>query len=231
MPEAPLELPRRHPLAGLLAPLLIYAALVSWQGWRMREQINPDAVSYIQNARYLAQGRLAESVSGYWSPLLSWCIAPLVYCGVDGLCAARVVLGVWGAGLVLASMALTRSLVRRSGWLGAGALCLIAVDAARLATCVISPDLAMAAILLAYCGTVAARRFADRTSLQVLAGLLGGAAYLAKILRPALFRGAFHLQCFPAVRGAARARGKRPRWPGRPACWPSSSSPHRGSAC
>ena len=219
MPEVPVESSRRSPFrrapwppfccssAGLIAPLLIYVVLVSWQGYRMRDQINHDAVSYIRNAHYIAQGQFSDSVSGYWSPLLSWCIAPFVYFGADGLHAARVVLAIWGAGVVLASFWLTRSLVRRSGWLGVLALCLIAIDTARLATSVISPDLVMSAILLAYCSTVTSRRFARRRSLQILAGLLGGAAYLAKSYALPFF--AVHFS-FTICQHFAARRGARP---------------------
>lgn len=146
----------------------------------MREQINSDAIAYLRNAQYVVEGRYADSVSGYWSPLLSWCIAPFVHWGMDGLYAARVVLAAWGAGIVLGSFWLTRSFQRRFGWLSVFALCLIAIEAARLATCVISPDVLLAALLLAYCSAVTSRGFACRKYLPLLAGILGGTAYLAK---------------------------------------------------
>ena len=72
--------------------LSIYVALVSWQAYKMRDQINPDAISYIRNAQYLTEARFADSVSGLRSPLISWCMAPLLYFGLDGLYSARVVL-------------------------------------------------------------------------------------------------------------------------------------------
>ena len=54
--------------------MLIYAAIVSWKAYEMRDQINTDGVAYIRHAQYLSEGRFAQSVSGYWSPLLSWCM-------------------------------------------------------------------------------------------------------------------------------------------------------------
>lgn len=171
---------RRHEVVGLVGPLLVYAVLVSWSSCRMRDPIYPDTIGYVRNAQSIAQGQFGDSVSGYWSPLFSWCIAPFAYFGADELYGARVVLAIWGAGVVLASFWLTRSLVPRFGWLGVLALCLIAVDTAWFATYVITPDLVLSAILLAYCSTVTSRAFPRRRSVQILAGLLGGAAYLAK---------------------------------------------------
>ncbi len=94
MPEVPVELPRRHAIASLIVPLLIYVVLASWQSYQMRDDFNPDAVSYIRDAQHIAQGRFGDSVSGYWSPLISWCIAPWIYMGADALYAARAVLAV-----------------------------------------------------------------------------------------------------------------------------------------
>ncbi len=81
----------------VLAALLLYAALAAVGVLRNPDEINPDAVSYIHLADHLAHGRLALSVASHWSPLISWCIAPLLALGVDGLLAGRLVLVAWGA--------------------------------------------------------------------------------------------------------------------------------------
>ena len=171
---------RYQAILTLAVPLITYVVLVAWQAYRMRDEMNPDAVSYIRNAQYLAEGRFADSVSGHWSPLISWCIAPFLYFGVDGLYAARIVLAVWGGLFMVASYVFMRRFVRCAMWLQLVALALIAIAAVRAATYVITPDLLLFTVLSAYFAVVVSPRFLKRKRLQVLSGLLGGIAYLAK---------------------------------------------------
>ena len=83
-------------MAIVLAAVLLYAALAVVGTLRNPDQIKLDTVSYIHLADHLAHGRLELSVASHWSPLISWCIAPLLALGVDGLLAARLVLVAWG---------------------------------------------------------------------------------------------------------------------------------------
>src|SRR4051812_44060233 len=83
-------------LRVLAAPLLMYSVLAGSVLPRQLDRMNPDAVAYVRRALYLSQGDFKSSVSGYWSPMISWSIAPLLKMGVDGLHAARFVLFGWG---------------------------------------------------------------------------------------------------------------------------------------
>src|SRR4051812_37349686 len=67
-----------------LIPLLLYAAIMVPGIHARVEQINADGVIYIRRADYIAGGNWSASLSGYWSPLISWCIVPLRRLGVDG---------------------------------------------------------------------------------------------------------------------------------------------------
>jgi 4-amino-4-deoxy-L-arabinose transferase-like glycosyltransferase len=60
----------------LLVTAVINAAFqIAWF-WRLTSHnINYDAISYIGIARHLLRGDVRNSLNGYWSPLLSWCIA------------------------------------------------------------------------------------------------------------------------------------------------------------
>ena len=78
--------------------------------------MSPDAIAYLRNARYVAEGRFAQSVSGVWSPLVSWCVAPFVALGIDPLHALYAVLALWGA----AAVWFAGSLLERTGTLSAG---------------------------------------------------------------------------------------------------------------
>ena len=163
--------------------LAVYTIAVVPLAWLAREQINPDAVSYVRNAMYLAQGRPADSISGYWSPLLSWCIAPPLAAGLDGLYAARIVLGLWGAGLVCAALLFLR---RWSGPLElgpawrAGTGSVLGIAAAAWATAGITPDLLLATCLLVYAALSTDGDFIRRRWGPLWCGLVGGVAFLAK---------------------------------------------------
>jgi len=60
--------------------------------WRYTgRNINFDAISYIGIARHLADGDFHASLHGYWSPLISWCIAVVSLFSHDFLLAGRIV--------------------------------------------------------------------------------------------------------------------------------------------
>ena len=62
---------------------------------------NADFVGYATIAHRLLE-RPADIRHGYWSPLYSWCMAPLIYVGMDDLTAGRLVLVAGGAIYLLA---------------------------------------------------------------------------------------------------------------------------------
>jgi 4-amino-4-deoxy-L-arabinose transferase-like glycosyltransferase len=76
-------------LLGLAA--LNCAFQVVWF-WRYTSRnINYDAISYIGIARHIADGDFNASLHGYWSPLISWCIAGASVFSNNFLLAGRVV--------------------------------------------------------------------------------------------------------------------------------------------
>ncbi|MFQ5416165.1 MAG: ArnT family glycosyltransferase [Myxococcota bacterium] len=164
----------------MLVPLTIYSVLVAFAATHQRDQINPDAVNYLRNALYLAEGRGGDSVSGYWSPLISWLIAPLLYLQVDSLIAARIVLACSGALLIAASTAFLRKLAEPTPATQILVGTLISISAVFLATNVISPDIILAACLIAYCTFVVSPDLLESRKTPLLCGLFGGISYLAK---------------------------------------------------
>ncbi len=56
------------------------------------DQLNADGVAYLRIAGYWAAGATDLAVNGYWGPLLSWLMAPLLAAGVSGAVAARSVM-------------------------------------------------------------------------------------------------------------------------------------------
>lgn len=68
--------------------------------------INPDGLSYLTIARSFAEGHLV--VRGYWSPLISFSLAPLIALGLDPYIAFRGITQVSGTGLVLVGILIGR---------------------------------------------------------------------------------------------------------------------------
>jgi hypothetical protein len=163
----------------MLPALAMYLALAAWSAVRNADQINPDGVCYIRLAGYLAGGRATDSISSYWSPLISWCMAPLLAVGIDGLHAARAVLLIWGAVFVLASGALIMRFTVLPPLWGALALALVAAATVHW-TIWITPDVILAACLMAYFSCVTHGGLLRSRRQQFLAGICGGVACLAK---------------------------------------------------
>ena len=79
-----------HPILLGLAGLNCLFQIVWF--WRYtRHNINVDAISYIGIARHLADRDFHASLHGYWSPLISWCIAGASAFSSDFLLTGRMV--------------------------------------------------------------------------------------------------------------------------------------------
>lgn len=164
----------------LAVSLVGYLALAVVFGYRLADSINPDGVSYARLAGYLAEGNFALGIVSYWSPLLPWCMAPLVALGIDPLHAARIVLAIAGAVQVVAVALLLRwrsSLP--AGW-RLPVLALVAVGAVGWTTALIRPDALLAACLLCCAVAATSSRVMDSPRVALAAGLWGGLAALAK---------------------------------------------------
>ena len=162
------------------APVLLYGAAVALGIRRNVDQINPDGICYLRQAQELVAGHGWESVSSYWSPLLSWSLVPFLAGKVDGLLAARLALAGWGAVLVLAAVLFTRRFTTLSpAWrLLTGSL--VAVMAACWAVRFITPDVIVAALLLLYLWTTTAPDLLQGRWRPILCGMFGGLAFLGK---------------------------------------------------
>ena len=154
--------------------VLLVAELALLPG--LRWQVNPDGVVYASLAEHVVAGRLADAVTGYWSPLLPGLAAPLVAVGVDALTALRVVLLAGAAAAVLGAERLLADV-------GAGpALRAVLTTAAVPVTLLgalfgLYPDVLLGAALL--WGLRLAVR-ADGARAGLGAGAVLGLAYLAK---------------------------------------------------
>jgi len=143
-----------------------------------RHQINEDGISYLRVAGYWAEGDYHQAINGYWSPLLSWLLVPFARVQSDLLWASKLITGIGGLGLIPAAWLLYRRLglspVPRM--IATVATAAFSLD---FSTQVIAPDILAAALLTAYFAlTLGEDSPQPRPSL--VAGLVGGCAYLAK---------------------------------------------------
>jgi len=141
--------------------------------------INTDATAYVSIARQYLAGGFARAVNGYWGPLLSWLLAPLLATGMEPLAAARWIEVAAGLGTLFAVrwLALRLGASRRS--MGVLALCLC-VPLADYSMLLVTPDILLVFLLVMYCGFVLPDAYRERRLYGIGAGLCGGLAYLAK---------------------------------------------------
>ena len=166
-------------LTGTTAASLAQLFLLVLAGWIRRHALNPDGVAYLRIAGYYAHGRMDLAVSGYWGPLLSWLMSPLLALEFSPLPVARVVMALTAVFFLRSCLAVFRAfelpetLQRFGAWLAVGVSVCWSVEN-------ITPDL-LAAGLVGYAVSFMVRpRWHERWSTAAWAGLLWGLAFLAK---------------------------------------------------
>jgi hypothetical protein len=172
-----------RPRFVLAASMALYLAITAVLAVSQIGYLNADFVGYSTIAHRLLHDP-RTSVTGYWSPLFSWCMAPLIYLGMDDLTAGRLVLVAAGVVYVLAAYRLVsrfHSVDERTNRLITVAVMTVAVmEAATWATRLLDPDLLADAILFCYFAAVLDPELPRKPLRAALAGALAGAAYLGK---------------------------------------------------
>jgi len=162
----------------LITLLVTYISLVTIFSFANRYLINPDGVSYMRLAGYIAEGNFQQSVSGHWSPLISWCLAPFLLFGIEGLTAARIVLSLGGLVLLLGSWLLAKrfNLVYPINFVALLITALLIMSWSKG----ITPDLLMTAFLICYLYGVTDPDILTKKKLAFSCGVFAGLAYLSK---------------------------------------------------
>ena len=165
--------------ASLVAAFLVQIVLAIKTAWLVRDQLNPDGLAYMAIAQYYLNGQTASMISGVWSPLLSWLIVPWLLVFDDPLLAAHAAMAVSAVVFLSGCFCVLRA-VRLPGPAIVIGTWITAFLSVAWSGVVITPDLLMAGLFC--CGT--SRLLSDkwvanaRTALG--AGIVLGAAYLAK---------------------------------------------------
>lgn len=165
---------QRNQLAVILLLYFIFAAVF---GFAFRYAMNPDGISILRLAGYVAEGNFQQSVTRAWSPLFIWLIAPFLYAGVDGLFAARLTIALCGAGLLLSGwfLSLRFDLSKDLRFI---ALVMASLLVSFWSIQNIGADLLVAAILLYYVYLVTDPHIFNTKRTAFYAGIVGGFSYL-----------------------------------------------------
>lgn len=163
----------------LAVALIIYLVAGLCLVGRYRYQINPDGISYISIAQKYLNGDFSNAINGYWGPMFSWLLAPLLAVGTESLLAAKILNLLIGAAAIIALRMLSyRFEIPRS--IGTVILFLAVPVILSFAFSDITPDLLVMFLLLVYLGIIFKQDYAASTKQGVFCGVWGGLGYLAK---------------------------------------------------
>ena len=147
-------------------------------GYAYRFAMNPDGISELRLAGYIAGGNFQQSISSGYSPFITWLYSPFIFLGFDGLTAARIVIALCGAGLLFCIwlLALRFDLPQHIRFIAV----LTAVPLIALWTIqFISPDVLFAALILCYIYLVTDPHIFNKRNASFFCGVAGGFSFLA----------------------------------------------------
>jgi hypothetical protein len=168
--------------------------------------LNTDAIAYLRIASYYATGQSQLMVSGYWGPLLSWIMAPLLALDISPLIAARIVMGFsavvfwFGCLAVFIRFRLPPIGTLLGAWIVAASSVFWSVE-------FISPDLLVAGLVNLAISTMVSEDWVTNRFRPILAGALWALAYFAKaVAAPLTFLVSLGMATVWLITGTAPAR-------------------------
>ncbi|NUM73493.1 hypothetical protein HUU40_03935 [candidate division KSB1 bacterium] len=167
-------------MLGLTLAVIYQIILLIIVGWQNRYVLNhPDGVFYVRIASYYSNGQLDLAITGYWGPLFSWLIAPLLRLVEHPLFAARIVMGFSAVVFLLGCASVLRSFeIHPAGQIfGTWLVALVSVAWSVEST---TPDLLMSGLMCFAIARMVSRQWLHSRTHQLAAGMFWGFAYLAK---------------------------------------------------
>lgn len=139
--------------------------------------MNPDGLSMLRLAGYIAEGNFFRSVTTVWSPLMMWLVSPFLYFGFDGLSAARIVIALCGAALLYSTWLLSFRF-EISPNMRFAAMCIAALLISLWTVQFISDDVIFAALILLYIYLATSQHIFTKKK-SFFCGIVAGLGYLA----------------------------------------------------
>src|SRR5215510_7841422 len=165
--------------ASLVAACLVQIVLVVKSAWIFRDRINPDGLAYIRIAQYYLSGQTDLMISGTWGPLLSWLIVPWLLVFDDPLLTAHAAVAVSAVVFLVGCFCVLRAARLPGTAIMIGTWITVFLSVAWSGV-VVTPDLLMAGLFC--CGTswLLSDKWVAHARTALGAGIVLGAAYLAK---------------------------------------------------
>ena len=142
-------------------------------------QINADGVSYLAIAQKYQRGDFRDAINGYWGPLFSWLLVPILFFGSPPLLAAKILSLLIGLATLIGIRSLSYRFEISELHRNLMLLSLIPVILF-FAFCVITPDLLILGVLIYYLTVIFDSAYRRDKNKGALCGALGSFAYFAK---------------------------------------------------
>jgi len=163
--------------------LLIYSLLLYFLGALLfypflKYQINPDGIIYMNIADYYFKGDYIKAINGYWSPLISWLIIPLLWMGFNTILAVKTILILVGAGIIVQSNLLMKKIELSRKFQGILLFLIVFITLSKLF--IITPDLLFLFFSLVLINIIFHPQYAENKYSGILIGLTGAFIYFSK---------------------------------------------------
>lgn len=176
---APPPAPSRLFPRAIVAVFALEIVLVAVIGWQDRFQADVDGFAYLRSAHHYVTGAFDLAITGYWSPMLSWLMTPLLPLVPSPLFAARIVMGISSLVFTFGAFAVLKRLELPPLGVVGGTLA-AALFAAVASVETTTPDLLVGGLLCLATSGLLAPGWPVRRRSQVAVGVLFGVAYYAK---------------------------------------------------
>lgn len=159
--------------------MVYYLALSVWFISYYRHETDADGISYISLAQKYLNGDFANAVNGYWSPMISWFIAPFMSLGLEPIIAFRTVSILFGI-MTLVGIDKLMTEVMISRFTRVVYLMALSPVVAWYAENDVGADLLGACVLLYYIHATLRDDYQNKKFAGITCGILGALSYLAK---------------------------------------------------
>ena len=164
---------------SILFSSLFYFILAITLTFFYRFQINPDGVSYISLSLKYIHLDWNNSINGYWGPLFSWLLMPLIILGIKPLLATKILSLIIGYLVFIQSNTLL-ILFDVDKIFHNYTLPTLAIIIIYFSLITISPDLLFVLLILIYLNIILRGNYFINKRLGYLCGTIGGLLYLTK---------------------------------------------------
>jgi hypothetical protein len=161
---------------------IIILCVIYFISWPLYKYItDPDGASYAAIADHYASGNFKEAINGLWSPLHSWLVIPLIKSGVNTIIAFKLTNLIFGIlFLISIHLYLTKSSIEIpiQKWILFSTVIILSY----YIWYELAADLLFSLLIFNYLKIALSHDFKVNRKKNIIAGILGGTAYLSKAI-------------------------------------------------